>query len=177
MISPESKLQCFAVREVTIKYKTVKKYPTGKAFRNSRDIYQTFRSRLNSERVESFQSILLNSKNEIIAIDTVSRGSLSSSIVHPREVYTNAVRLQAAAIIFMHNHPSGDCAPSREDRDCTERLIKAGTLLGIRVLDHIVFGFDDYYSFADAGQLMECSSLPDLRDIQLPSEVVQNATL
>ena len=175
MISPESNIHCYAVREVTIRYKTMKKYPQGRRFSNSREIYQLFRSRMISERVESFESILLNSKNEVMAIDVVSRGSLSTSIVHPREVYSNAVRLQAAAIIFMHNHPSGDCAPSREDRDWTERLIKAGTLLGIRVLDHIVFGLDDYYSFADAGNLMQASGVPELNEILLPSEVVQNA--
>lgn len=82
-------------------------------------------------------------------------GSLSTSVVHPREVFAPAVRDSSAAILFLHNHPSGDPAPSREDRDCTARLCQAGKILGIRCLDHIVLGHDDYYSFADAGLLAE----------------------
>jgi DNA repair protein RadC len=78
-------------------------------------------------------------------------GSLSTSVVHPREVFAPAVKDSSAAILFLHNHPSGDPAPSREDRECTSRLCQAGKILGIRVLDHIVLGFDDYFSFADAG--------------------------
>ena len=73
--------------------------------------------------------------------------------MHPREVFAPAVRDSTAALIFMHNHPSGDPAPSREDKDCTQRLSHAGQILGIRVLDHIVLGHNDYYSFADAGLL------------------------
>ena len=72
---------------------------------------------------------------------------------HPREVFAPAVRDSTAAIISIHNHPSGDPAPSREDRECTQRLIRAGQILGIRVLDHIILGHDDYFSFADAGLL------------------------
>ena len=83
----------------------------------------------------------------------VSIGSLSTSVVHPREVFAPAVRDSAAALIFFHNHPSGDPTPSREDRDCTQRLVQAGQILGIRVLDHIVFGYNGYYSFSDSGQL------------------------
>jgi len=102
---------------------------------------------------EHFFSFHLNSKNQLIREVLVSIGSLSASVVHPREVFAPAVRDSTAAIIFMHNHPSGDPAPSREDRDCTQRLVHAGQILGIRVLDHIVLGHDDYYSFADAGLL------------------------
>lgn len=171
-------IECFSVREVTVKYKTIERYSEGRRFSNSRDIFEAFRNRMNAERVEVFSAILLDSKNRQMTLDTISRGSLSTSVVHPREVYTNAVRLQAAAIIFMHNHPSGDPAPSREDRECTERLVKAGTLLGIRVLDHIVFGFDDWYSFADAGYLnsIPTSCLPDMRQIILPEESIHHET-
>ena len=100
---------------------------------------------------EYFLSLHLNSKNQLIREVLVSVGSLSTSVVHPREVFSPAVRDSTASLIFIHNHPSGDPAPSREDRDCTQRLIHAGQILGIRVLDHIVLGYDDYYSFADAG--------------------------
>jgi DNA repair protein RadC len=123
----------------------------GERFSNSRELYHRYRARFFSACKEHFFSLHLNSKNQLIREVLVSIGSLSTSIVHPREVFSPAVRDSTAALIFIHNHPSGDPAPSREDRDCTQRLIHAGQILGIRVLDHIVLGHDDYYSFADAG--------------------------
>jgi len=78
---------------------------------------------------------------------------MGTSVVHPREVWKSALLDSAAAVVFIHNHPSGDPAPSREDRECTNRLVEASKILGIRVLDHIIFGQTDYYSFADAGLL------------------------
>ena len=80
-------------------------------------------------------------------------GSLTVSIVHPREVFTLAVKESAAAVIFLHNHPSGDPTPSQEDRALTARLVSAGEVLGIRVLDHLVVGDGRYVSFADQGWL------------------------
>jgi DNA repair protein RadC len=125
----------------------------GERFSNSRDLFFRYRARFFSINKEHFYSFHLNSKNQLIREVLVSIGSLSTSVVHPREVFSPAVRDSTAAIIFMHNHPSGDPAPSREDRECTQRLVHAGQILGIRVLDHIVLGYDDYYSFADAGLL------------------------
>jgi DNA repair protein RadC len=125
----------------------------GERFSNSKELYYRYRARFFSVNKEHFFSFHLNSKNQLIREVLVSIGSLSTSVVHPREVFAPAVRDSTAAIIFMHNHPSGDPAPSREDRECTQRLVHAGQILGIRVLDHIVLGHDDYYSFADAGLL------------------------
>jgi DNA repair protein RadC len=130
----------------------------GERFSNSRDLYQRYRARFFTAQKEHFFSLHLNSKNQLIREVLVSIGSLSTSVVHPREVFAPAVRDSSASLIFMHNHPSGDPAPSREDRDCTQRLIHAGQILGIRVLDHIVMGHNDYYSFADAGLLNENQS-------------------
>jgi DNA repair protein RadC len=123
----------------------------GERFCNSRELYHRYRARFFAANKEHFFSLHLNSKNQLIREVLVSIGSLSTSVVHPREVFAPAVRDSSAALIFIHNHPSGDPAPSREDKDCTQRLIHAGQILGIRVLDHIVMGYDDYYSFADAG--------------------------
>lgn len=128
-------------------------FRAGERFSNSRELYNRYRGRFFSANREHFFSLHLNSKNQLIREVLVSIGSLNTSIVHPREVFAPAVRDSTAALIFLHNHPSGDPAPSREDRDCTQRLVHAGQILGIRVLDHIVLGHDDYYSFADAGQL------------------------
>ncbi len=125
----------------------------GERFSNSRELYHRYRARFFAANKEHFFSLHLNSKNQLIREVLVSIGSLSTSVVHPREVFAPAVRDSTAALIFIHNHPSGDPAPSREDRECTQRLIHAGQILGIRVLDHIVLGHDDYYSFADAGLL------------------------
>jgi DNA repair protein RadC len=127
----------------------------GERFSNSRELYTRYRARFFSTKKEHFLSLHLNSKNQLIREVLISIGSLSTSVVHPREVFAPAVRDSTAALIFLHNHPSGDPAPSREDRECTQRLVRAGHILGIRVLDHIVLGHEDYYSFADAGLLNE----------------------
>jgi len=103
---------------------------------------------------EHFVILLLNQKNRVTGVNTVSIGSLSASIVHPREVYKSAILSNAASIICGHNHPSTDCQPSREDRAITTRLVEAGKLLGISVLDHVIIGGDGrYFSFADEGLL------------------------
>lgn len=127
----------------------------GQRFSNSRDLFNRYRARFFAANKEYFLSLHLNSKNQLIREVLISIGSLCTSVVHPREVFAPAVRDSTAALIFLHNHPSGDPAPSREDRDCTQRLSRAGKILGIRVLDHIVLGHDDYFSFADAGLLQE----------------------
>ncbi len=127
----------------------------GQRFSNSRDLFSRYRARFFAANREYFLSLQLNSKNQLIREVLISIGSLSTSVVHPREVFAPAVRDSTAALIFLHNHPSGDPAPSREDRECTQRLCRAGKILGIRILDHVVLGHDDYFSFADAGMLQE----------------------
>jgi DNA repair protein RadC len=101
---------------------------------------------LKSDR-EKFICLHLNIKNRIISFEVVSTGSLTSSIVHPREVYKGAILSNSASVIFMHNHPSGDPEPSIDDIEITGRLEKAGAILGINVLDHIIVGRDGFYSF------------------------------
>jgi DNA repair protein RadC len=83
----------------------------------------------------------------------ISEGSLTASLVHPREVYNPVIRESAAAVIFVHNHPSGDPAPSQEDIEITRRLKEVGEVMGIRVLDHVVIGLERYYSFNERGTL------------------------
>lgn len=93
----------------------------------------------------------LDAKHRIIGANTVSVGSLTLAIVHPREVYKALILMNAAGFICAHNHPSGDATPSNEDRELTSRLRKAGELMGIAMLDHIVLGENSTYSFADHG--------------------------
>jgi DNA repair protein RadC len=102
---------------------------------------------------EYFKVVMLNVKNRVISVENISIGSLNSSIVHPREVFKPAIKRSSAAVILVHNHPSGDTTPSREDIEITRRLVEAGKILGIEVLDHIIFGNSDYLSFKEKGLL------------------------
>lgn len=101
---------------------------------------------LRFKKKEYFVSILLNAKGEVMMVDKVSIGELSSAVVHPREVFNMAVRKSASAVVFAHNHPSGDCQPSDEDWVTTKRLIEAGRILGIKVMDHVIIGDGDFRS-------------------------------
>ncbi|NOT21466.1 MAG: DNA repair protein RadC [Nitrospiraceae bacterium] len=125
----------------------------GTKITSSRDLFSHYHPTLRDLRHEIFKVVLLDAKHAILRDATVSEGSLTLSIVHPREVFTLAVRESAAAVIFLHNHPSGDPTPSQEDRVLTARLVSAGEVLGIRVLDHLVIGDGRYISFADQGWL------------------------
>lgn len=105
------------------------------------------------EQKEHFAVLLLNAKNHVISMPEVSVGSLSASVVHPREVFRAAIDHAAAAMILLHNHPSGDPTPSREDIAVTERLVKAGKIMDIPVLDHVVLGRDRFISLKEKGLL------------------------
>ena len=94
--------------------------------------------KLKKEQREHFMVIMLNARHEMIAIETISVGSLNASIVHPREVFKPAILASAAGLILVHNHPSGDAEPSEEDLSITRRLVNVGELLGITVLDHVI---------------------------------------
>jgi len=108
---------------------------------------------LRYEVKENFVALLLNTKNKIVGHRVISVGSLSASIVHPREVFKEAVKASAASIIVAYNHPSGDPTPSREDVAVTERLIKAGKIMDIPVLDHIIIGDSRYISMKERGHI------------------------
>lgn len=128
---------------------------TGTRISSSGDLFKHFHPALRDVKHELFKVVLLDAKNIVIKEATVSEGSLTLSIVHPREAFALAVRESAAAVIFLHNHPSGDPTPSPEDRRLTDRLVTAGNLLGIRVLDHVILGDGRYVSFADEGWMTE----------------------
>ena len=100
---------------------------------------------------EHFRALLLNTRNQVIGTDKVSVGTLNSSTVHPRELFRNAIKRSAASVILVHNHPSGDPTPSREDIDITRRLIEAGKIIGIDVLDHIIIGDNKFTSLKAKG--------------------------
>ena len=105
--------------------------------------------RLKGETNERFLIVLLSTKNRVIKIREISHGSLTSAVVHPREVFCQSILGHAASIIVAHNHPSGDPYPSSEDRQLTRALVDAGSIVGIPVLDHLVIGENCYYSFKE----------------------------
>ncbi|MSP37940.1 MAG: JAB domain-containing protein [Deltaproteobacteria bacterium] len=129
------------------------KWETGQPLHSAEDVYQHFRENLGREKRELFYVVLLNNKNRKMGEVKISEGSLTASLVHPREVYNPVIRESAAGVIFVHNHPSGDPAPSPEDIDITKRLKEVGDVMGVRVLDHVVIGHDRYFSFNERGLL------------------------
>ena len=117
--------------------------------KSAKDVFLYASEKLTDNTKEHFMILHLDSKNRIIKDEIVSIGILNASIIHPREVFKSAIRESANSIILVHNHPSGDSDPSVEDKDITERLMEAGELLDIKVLDHVIIGKDNYHSFKE----------------------------
>src|SRR5262245_48633338 len=150
-------------------------YGARKRFRSSADVYDSFKEHFDTLDREHFVVLLLDAKNGMLGFNTVSIGSLTSSLVHPREAFKpvvlhndavkeryhqhevtkevceQGIRWSAAAMILMHNHPSGDPVPSQEDLHMTKRLREIGEVVGVRVLDHLIFGNGRYVSLKDDG--------------------------
>lgn len=124
-----------------------------KMVRTPEDAYQILREYFVDLPCEHFMVILLNTKNRVTAVSPVSTGSLNAAIVHPRELFQRAILGNAASVILVHNHPSGDPTPSPEDIELTKRLVEAGKLLDIAVLDHIVVGDGCFVSLKEKGHL------------------------
>src|SRR5688500_4462667 len=125
----------------------------GVPVRSPRDVARVFSARLEDLPVEEFHVAVLDSQHRLERDVTVTRGILNSSLVHPREVFREAIAERAAAVILVHNHPSGDPTPSADDRTVTDQLVAAGRLLDIPVHDHVIIGRGRYVSFAEAGLL------------------------
>lgn len=123
----------------------------GQVIRAPVDVQRHFQPRWRDRRRESFHALQLDGRHRLLSVDEVSVGTLTASLVHPREVFRAAIRNAAAALLLVHHHPSGDPSPSPEDRSVTERLVAAGFLLGIRVVDHVIVADSGYFSFQEAG--------------------------
>lgn len=119
--------------------------------RNPRDAADLMMPELRYQTKEHFVALLLSTKNHVIARAIISVGSLNASIVHPRELFREAISYSAASVVLVHNHPSGDPTPSREDIALTKQLVEAGTVLNISVLDHVIIGDGKYVSFKEKG--------------------------
>ncbi len=137
---------------MTVKEEITDYLKTGTRYTSPTQVYETF-SFLMQETKEMFITLHLDGKNRIICMDLVSIGSLNQSIVHPRELFKTACLSNAAAIICVHQHPTGDPTPSSEDISITRRLKEAGEIMGIKLLDHIIVGDNQYLSFVERGLL------------------------
>ncbi len=120
------------------------------SIKSAKDVYELLRERYSSYNQEVFCAIHLNSKNKILKEEVITKGILDASPVHPREVFRGAIKECAKSIIIVHNHPSGDPSPSREDLMVTESLINAGELLSMPLLDHVIIGKDSYWSYSES---------------------------
>jgi DNA repair protein RadC len=125
----------------------------GPLFLSSSAVYSCFAPRFKNLKKELFLCLLLDVKTRFIKEVKISEGTLTNSLIHPREAFKEAIRESAAAVIFIHNHPSGDPSPSRDDITVTERLKKAGEIIGISMLDHIIIGDGSYVSLKEKGIL------------------------
>ncbi len=148
-IGPAKATQIKAVFEIGRRISTQTPSYKSKELTDPKKVYQLIKSKLKDYHKEHFYIIALNSRNHSIA--EVSVGSLDASVVHPREVFAEAIKNKAASVIFAHNHPSGDPEPSRDDLIITKRLIEAGKIIGIKVLNHVIITKDSYFSFKEKG--------------------------
>lgn len=123
------------------------------SFKCSKDIFDFFNYELSNEPQESFHTLILDNKHCLIQKRMITKGLLNRSLVDPREVFAPSLQLRSAAIILIHNHPSGDPKPSNQDIDITKRLTEVGKIVGIKILDHVIIGKSDYFSFADQNLL------------------------
>jgi DNA repair protein RadC len=127
--------------------------PKGPAFTSGQDVFNYFYPKMQGLRKEVFHCILLDVKNRLIRDLKISEGTLTASLIHPRESFRDAIKESAASVIFVHNHPSGDPTPSKEDIAITEKLGKAGETLGIKMLDHIIIADSGYASMLEKGHM------------------------
>jgi DNA repair protein RadC len=132
------------VRDMTVK-------ASSKVADDPKAAVEILRNYLGEPDREHLVVMLVNSRNKVVGVNTASIGTVSASLVHPREVFKPAILASAAGIILAHNHPSGECDPSADDKESTRRMVRAGEIIGIAVIDHIIFSADSFYSFREHG--------------------------
>ncbi len=146
-IGPSKAMQILTIAELQ-KRVNQSKNPV-KKISCAKDVFDLFHERLKDKKEEHFYVLLLDTKNNIIGEQLISKGILDASIIHPREVFKPAIKNSASKIILVHNHPSGDPSPSQADLDITEKLMKAGEEIGIKVLDSVILGRDKWWGWKE----------------------------
>lgn len=142
-----------AMFEIVRRTNKLEKHGFTKKIETAEDVYNHFVDELKDKKKEHFYALYLDTKNRIIAKELVSIGILNASLIHAREVFSPAIKVNCRSVILVHNHPSGDCEPSSADTELTKAMVDAGKLLGINVLDHVIVGNDKYLSFNEEGIL------------------------
>ena len=144
-IGPDKAMQILTMAELGKRHSQAQK-PI-KKITCAEDVFNLYHERLKDEKQENFIILMLNTQNYIIGEEWISKGTLDSTIIHPREVFRPAIKNAASKIVLVHNHPSGDCKPSKDDEEIIKELIKTGEEMGIKVLDGITIGKDKFWSF------------------------------
>lgn len=143
--------QILAMSEICKRYAKLQMKGFTQTIESSVDVYNYFATDLMNKQKEHFFVLILDAQHKILKSELISVGSLTKSFAHPREVFQAAVKESAHSIILVHNHPSGECKPSSDDLKITRQLMQAGSVLGIKVLDHVIIGKGQYWSHLDAG--------------------------
>ncbi len=146
-IGPSKAMQLLAIAELGKRYDQEKN--SIKKITCAEDVFKLFHKRLKDKKQEHFYVLMLSTKNHIIGEQLISKGILDASILHAREVFKLAIKNGTSRIILVHNHPSGDPTPSKEDLEITEKLMKVGEELGIKVLDHVIIGREEFWSWKE----------------------------
>ncbi|CAD6492761.1 MAG: RadC-like JAB domain protein [Candidatus Argoarchaeum ethanivorans] len=146
-IGPAKAMQIKALFEFNKRHAISKREE--KPIKCARDVYDYALPLLSGKDREHFMILHLDAKNKVIKDEIISIGTLNASLVHPREVFKSAIKESANAIVLVHNHPSGDCGASLEDKEITEKLIAAGEVLKIKILDHVIIGRESYWSWKE----------------------------
>jgi DNA repair protein RadC len=146
-IGPSKAMQILAMSELGKRY-SQSKNPV-KKISSAKDVFDYFHEKFKDEKQEHFYVLILNSQNHIIKEEFISKGVLDAAIIHPREVFKPAIKHSASKIILIHNHPSGNPKPSPEDLEVTKQLIEAGKLIDIKILDHVIIGNGEWWSWVE----------------------------
>lgn len=148
-IGPAKAIQIKASFELAKRQESITDKYSDYYIENPKTAVELARKELKDKSKEHFKLIMLNTRNKVINIADISVGTLNASLVHPREVFEQAIKHHSASVILVHNHPSGDPEPSDDDLKMTKRLKESGNILGIEVIDHIIIGKDNFYSFKE----------------------------
>lgn len=146
-IGPSKAMQILVISELN-KRCSQSKNPV-KNITCAKDVFDYFYEKIKNKKQEIFHVLILNSKNSVVGEELISKGTLEAALIDPREIFKFAIKNSASRIIIVHNHPSGDSEPSKEDIETTKRLTDSGELLGIKVLDHVIIGKDNYWSWRE----------------------------
>ena len=147
-IGPAKAMQILALFEFNKRHNLAKSFSLH--VKKSQDVFNLFHEKLKDEKQEKFILIMLNNKNNLIAHEVVSVGTLDSALIHPREIFKPAIKNSAAKIILVHNHPSGDPTPSEIDLKVTDRLVEVGNTIDIPIVDHVIIGNGKWWSWRES---------------------------